>query len=110
MHKKISLLLVATALISCSPYTSENPSNSNQNQQKIEVCDVFSWINDVTKENFVEFSYCFSGIATNPFTVDRKEYVRSKEKYEQLIAIKNSFLIPSNKEYFPVPGGHSNVY
>lgn len=111
MYKKTALLLLGVTLISCSPSNnSETTTSSSINEEKIEIHTVFSRLNDISKENFLEFSFCSSGIATIPYTINETHYINSKEKYESLMLIKNSYLTPADEDYYPMTGGTSIIY
>ena len=80
MYKKTALLLLGVTLISCSPSNNpETTTSSSINEEKIEIHTVFSRLNDISKENFLEFSCCSSGIATVPYTINKTHYINSKE-------------------------------
>ena len=102
MIKKFIIILTGIILIGCAPTTSSN--------DKIQIDDLFPWLNDITKDNFIECTYSKAGVAVNPFTIEEKEHITSKEKYNQIIKIKDSHLILDSEHTSPTPGGYSITY
>ena len=99
---KKCIILTGIILIGCAPTT---PSND-----KIQINDLFPWLNDITKDNFIECTYSNAGVSADPFTIEEKEHITSKEKFNQIIKIKDSHLILDSEYTSPVPGGYSITY
>lgn len=102
MIKKCIVILTGIILIGCAPTTSSN--------DKIQINDLFPWLNDITKDNFIEFTYSNTGVSVDPFTIEEKEHITSKEKFNQIIKIKDSNLILDSEYTSPAPGGYSTTY
>lgn len=102
MIKKFIVILTGIILIGCAPTTSSN--------DKVQINVLFPWLNDITKDNFIEFTYSNTGVSADPFTIEEKEHIISKEKFNQIIKIKDSYLILDSEYTSPTPGGYSITY
>lgn len=102
MNEKFLIFISSVLLVGCAPTTSSN--------YKIKINDLFPWLNDVTKDNFIEFTYSNTGVSPDPFTIEEKEHITSKEKFDQIIKIKDSHLILDSEYTSPTPGGYSISY
>ena len=102
MNRKFLIFISSILLVGCAPTTSSN--------YKIQINDLFPWLNDITKDNFIEFTYSDRGISGEPFIIEEIEHITSKEKFNQLIKIKDSHLILDSEYTSPTPGGSWITY
>ena len=102
MNRKFLIFISSIILVGCAPTTSPN--------DKIQINDLFPWLNDITKDNFIEFTYSNAGVSPDPFTIEEKEHITSKEKFDQIIKIKDSHLILDSEYTSPTPGGSWITY